>query len=191
MLPDWFYTWSKKIYINHSSAVRNNKKQKSKKTNNLKTLVSSEAIILSHGDITLLSQNMKLRPVQPGSLPRPRLCCTAHAHNHSRAHADASVASTVTHVLPVPPLFSASVPLAVRSSPGRTVWRAEAGWNCPLRSPSLSGSKPSGSNLSTLPLEGIARLWLIPPGIVQASGTKKGKPHPPTCTSGAILRSDC
>lgn len=120
-----------------------------------------------------------LRPVQPGNPLRLRLCCIAHAYNHSGAHADASVASTLTYVLRVPLLISASVPLAVRSSPGRTVWRAEAGWSCLLRSPSLSGSKPSGSKLTTLPLEGFGRPWLIPPGTVEAGGMEKGKLQPP------------
>lgn len=120
-----------------------------------------------------------LRPVQPGDSLRLRLRCIAHAYNHSGAHADASVASPLTYVLRVPLLISASVPLAVRSSLGRTVWRAQAGWSCLLRSPSLSGSKPSGSKLTTLPLEGLGQPWLIPPGTVEASGTEKGKLQPP------------
>lgn len=52
-------------------------------------------------------------------------------------------------------------------------------------------AKPSGSNLTTLPLGGLGRPRQIPPGTVEAGGTERRKLHPPTCTSGTSLPSDC
>lgn len=118
-------------------------KKNSKQTKIFPCEFWSANLISSWHDFTL-TRHETLRPVLPGAPLRPRHRCIAHFHNHSGAHADTSVAGMGTYVLHVPLLISASVPLAVWSSSGRTVWRAEAGWSCPLRSPSLSGSKTFG-----------------------------------------------
>lgn len=100
-----------------------------------------------------------------------------HTHAHMQMQVDCcspTYLHTHTHTVIIPLLIS--IPLAVRSSPGWSSRRVEAGCNCPLRLLSSSGSKPTGSNTTSLPLRCLSRPWLIPPGTVEGwAEWRKGK----------------
>lgn len=70
--------------------------------------------------------------------------------------------------------YSPGCPLSSRL----VVWGAQAGGTCPLRLLSSSGSNPTGSNTTSLPLEGLSGAWLILLGTVEASGWEKGNCNP-------------
>lgn len=157
MLPEWFFTrWEKPKWIIRPTLMEVTPPPPNKSTN------------LS-ADMTFLLENVKLNAPTPTwrspEAPPLLYCCRLNRSTESLVHR-------------VLLLISASVLLAVRSSPGRTVWRAEAGWSCPHGSPSPSDSKPSGSNLTTLPLKGLGRPWLILPGTIEAIGTERSLQPP-------------
>lgn len=97
---------------------------------------------------------------------------------------------THSHTFVIPQLIS--IPLAVRSSPGWSSgeWRQAE----PVHSAYYHrlAANLQGQHTTSLPLKCLGRVWLIPPGTVEASGMEKREGETAIlCRSGTRLGSDC
>lgn len=104
---------------------------------------------------------------------------TKHMQIRTRALGEGTCMQISAHALagshhPTAHLYSPCCPVLSRL----VVWKVEEGWICLLYLLSLSGSKPTGSNTTSLPLTCLSRAWLILPGTMESRRMRQWNCNP-------------